>query len=233
MDALNRNARIAGLLYLGLALLGPIYLIYIPNVLFVPGDAVATTHNIASHEALLRLGVFVTIVGSTLEIFLGLALFRLFRNVDQPMALLLLVLALVSVPISFLNELNSIGALVFAQGAPFLSAFSAAQREAMVLVFVTLHHYGNIVNEVFWGLWLLPMGILTYKSGFLPRTIGIWLVLNCFAYLAQNVAGILFPQYLGTIENVAFPVQFGEIAFMLWLLIMGAKPRLSFARATT
>jgi Domain of unknown function (DUF4386) len=89
----------------------------------------------------------------------------------------------------------------------------------MTMLFLNLHHYGIVINEVFWGLWLLPFGLLVYKSGFLPRIIGAWLVLNCFAYLAQVVAGILFP------------LQFGELAIMLWLLIVGAKrPNLALVR---
>jgi uncharacterized protein DUF4386 len=231
MNDLNRKARIAGLLYLGLVLLGPIPLLLVPNALFVPGNAALTSHNIATHEALLRFGIFMDLVLSTLEIFVALALYRLFSDVDRSLATLLALLGIISVPISFVNELNSVGALLFAKGAPLLAAFGTAQREAMVLLFVNLHHYGNVFNEIFWGLWLLPFGILVYKSGFLPRILGIWLVLNCFAYIAQNVAGILAPQYMGTIQNIAFPVQFGEVAIMLWLLIMGARPRFSVARA--
>ena len=97
----------------------------------------------------------------------------------------------------------------------------------MTMLFLSLHRYGVIVNEVFWGLWLLPFSMLVYKSGFLPRVLGVWLVLNCFAYLAQSVTGILMPQYLNTVANVVFPLQLGEIAILLWLLIMGAKPRTS------
>lgn len=93
----------------------------------------------------------------------------------------------------------------------------------MVMLFLNLHHYGAIVNEMFWGLWLIPLGVLTYRSGFLPRFLGICLILNAFAYLAQNITGILWPQYLDAVANAAFPVQFGEVAFMLWLLIMGAR----------
>jgi hypothetical protein len=93
----------------------------------------------------------------------------------------------------------------------------------MTALFLNLHHYGIVVNEVFWGLWLLPFGILVHKSRFLPRLLGVWLMLNCFAYLVQVVAGVLLPQYAEMVSNIVFPVQFGEIAIMLWLLIMGAK----------
>jgi hypothetical protein len=225
MDSLNRRARIAGLLYLGLVLIGPFSLIYVPSVLFVPGNAAATASNIAAHASLLRLGIYADILGATLAIFLALALYQLFRDVDRNLGVLVVILGgIFSSALIFVNTLNHFGALFFAQGPAFLSAaFTAAQRDAMVMLFWNLHHYGNVINEMFWGLWLLPLGVLTYKSGFLPRIIGVWLVLNGFAYVAQNITGILWPQSLNTVQNIAFPIQFGEIAFMLWILIIGAR----------
>jgi hypothetical protein len=79
------------------------------------------------------------------------------------------------------------------------------------------------MNEIFWGLWLFPFGVLVIKSGFLPRILGVWLVVNCFAYLAIFFTGLLFPQYNNIVYNIAFPVLFGEMAIALWLLTMGAK----------
>ncbi|MDQ2681411.1 MAG: DUF4386 domain-containing protein [Candidatus Eremiobacteraeota bacterium] len=225
IGSLSRKARIAGLLYLALVLVGPIRLIYIPSVLFVSGHSAVTAHNIASHEMLFRIGIFSDLVTATLDIFVVLALYRLLGFVDRRLATLMLILGLVDVPIYFVNTLNDIGALLFSRGADFLSAFGEPQRDAMAMLFLNLHHYGAVVNEVFWGLWLLPFGILVYKSGFLPRALGMWLILNCFAYLAQNVTGILLPQFADIVENVSFPVQFGEIAIMLWLLIKGANEK--------
>jgi hypothetical protein len=233
MDSLDRSARIAGWLYLALVLLGPLPLLIVPNMLYVPGDAAATAHNVATHEALFRAGILDIVIGGVVEILVALALYRLLSGVDRSLAVALAVLGIVSVPIAFVNELNSVGALLFAKGTTFLPAFAPAQREAMVMMFVNLHHYGNVFNAMFWGLWLLPFGILVYRSGFLPRILGVWLVLNCFAYVAQSVTGILWPQYVETVANIAFPVQFGEVAIMLWLIIMGARPRLSFAPRAT
>jgi hypothetical protein len=147
--------------------------------------------------------------------------------VNRSLAMLMLVLGLIDVPIFFVNSLNDVGALLFARGADFLSAFGEPQRDAMVMLFLRLHHYGEVVNEVFWGLWLLPFGLLVYKSRFLPRLLGVWLILNCFAYLAQNVTGILLPQYTTVVSNISLPLQFGELAIMLWLLVLGANDRLT------
>lgn len=223
MGSLNRNARTAGLLYLMLVLVGPVRLIYIPSVLFVTGNAAATAHNIASHEALFRVGIFADLVAATLDIFVLLALYRLLNGVNRNLATIMVIFGLADVPIYFLNTLNDVGALLFARGANFLLAFGQSQRDAMTMLFLNLHHYGVVVNEVFWGLWLLPFGILVYKSGFLPRFLGVWLVLNCFAYLTETFTGVLLPQYADMAANVAFPLQLGEVAIMLWLIIKGAK----------
>ena len=225
MNSLSGKARVAGLLYVLLILVAPIRLIYIPSVLFVTGNAAATAHNIASHEALFRLGIFTDLVTAILDILVVLALYRLLSGVDRGLATLMVIFGLMDVPIYFVNTLNDFGALLFAGGADFLSAFTQAQRESITMLFVNLHRDGVTINEVFWGLWLLPFGLLVWKSGFLPRILGAWLVLNGFAYLAQNVAGVLFPQHLDLIENIALPVQFGELAITLWLVIMGANDK--------
>ncbi|MDP9025173.1 MAG: DUF4386 domain-containing protein [Candidatus Eremiobacteraeota bacterium] len=223
MSSLGRNARIAGFLYLLLVLAGPVRLIYIPSVLFVTGNAAATSHNIASHEALFRIGIFSDLLTATLDIAVVLALYRLLNGVNRNLAIVMVILGLADVPIYFCNTLNDVAALLFARGTDFLSAFGQTQQNAMTMLFLNLHHYGVVVNEVFWGLWLLPFGLLVYQSRFLPRILGAFLVANCMAYLAQVFAGVLLPQYAEMVSNVVFPLQFGEIAIMLWLIVMGAK----------
>jgi hypothetical protein len=123
----------------------------------------------------------------------------------------------------FLNTINDAAALLLARGADFLSAFDKPQRDALVMVFLRMHGQGILANEVFWGLWLFPFDLLVYKSRFLPRILGVWLMLNCFAYLATSVTGILWPQYEQRVSNWVFPVMFGELAIMLWLIFMGAR----------
>jgi hypothetical protein len=93
----------------------------------------------------------------------------------------------------------------------------------MAMQYLNLHHYGVVINTLFWGLWLLPFGILVYKSGFLPRFLGVWLILNGFAYLVQNFAGVVLPQYADIVGTITFPFQLGEVATVLWLIVMGAK----------
>src|SRR6202162_5151782 len=195
MSSIHNPGRVAGLLYLSL-LGAPLRLIYIPNTLFVTGNATATANNIAAHEMLFRLGIVSDLFTATMAIFLTLALYRLFQSVDQGLARLMVILgALMVTPIYFLNTINDAAALLFARGADFLSVFDKPQRDALVMVFLRMHGQGILANEVFWGLWLFPFGLVVYKSRYLPRILGYWLILNCFAYLATCVTGILWPQY--------------------------------------
>jgi hypothetical protein len=133
-------------------------------------------------------------------------------------------LIVVSVPIAFVNEMNSIAALVLVRGADFLSLFDKPQREALAMLFLNLHFHGLVVAELFWGLWLFPLALLVYRSRFLPRLLGVWLALAGFAWVVLSLIGILFPQVQDKVYSFTRPAVFGEIVFMLWLVIKGAKP---------
>jgi len=225
MTQLSRNARFAGLLYLTL-MAAPLRLIYIPNNIIVPGNPAATANNIAAHQALFRLGILADLFTATMSVFLTLALYRLFKDVDRDLARLVVILgSLMVAPIYFLNTLNDAAALMLVRGADFLAAFDKPQREALAMLFLRLHNHGVYVNEIFWGLWLLPFGMLVYKSRFLPRILGLWLILNCGVYVAHSVTAIMWPQYAARVWNTLFPLAMGELAIMLWMIIMGARQR--------
>jgi hypothetical protein len=157
--------------------------------------------------------------------FVALALYELLKGVNQRHALLMVLLIWVSIPIAFLNELNSIAALVLVRGADFLSIFDKSQREALAMLFLKLHGQGFVIAEMFWGLWLFPLAVLVYRSRFLPRFLGIWLALAGLAWVGLCVVGILLPLYQDKVYSYAQPAFFGEIALMLWLAIKGAKPQ--------
>ncbi len=226
MHPTDKAARIAGATYL-LLLVAPLRLIYIPSALFVRGNATATANNIAAHELLFRLGIVGDLFTGTMVIFVMLALYRLFKGVDQSLATLMVILGgLMVTPIYFLNSLNDAAALLLVRGADFLSVFEKTQRDALAMLFLRLHHQGVVVNEIFWGLWLLPLAFLVIRSGFLPRFLGVWLIINGFAYVITSFTGLLLPQYESMVSNITFPALLGELAFMLWLLIRGAKVQL-------
>jgi hypothetical protein len=229
-----KAARIAGAIYLLEVLVGPFSLIYVPTALIVSGNAAATAANILSHETMFRLAILADLFSGVISIFLMLALYRLFKDVDQNQAVLMVILGGVTVaPIFFLNALNWIAALALVHGGGFLAVFTTPQQYALAMFFIHLHCQGNIVNEVFWGLWLFPFGLLVMKSGFLPRFLGIWLLLDGFAYLVLSVVGILAPQYYNIVFTFAQPALFGELAIMLFLVIKGANvPPLTASAAT-
>ena len=225
---LSKNARAAGLLYLVGSLFGIVRLIYVPNALFVDGNATATANNIAEHELLFRFGIVSYLLCAALWIFVTLALYRLFKGVNQALAVLMVILgSLMVTPIFFANTVNDAAALLFVRGGGYLSVFDKPQRDAFARLFLDLHHQLDLANEIFWGLWLIPLGLLVYRSGFLPRILGVWLVIASVAYLILSFTGFLFPAYEDQVNNIAQPLLLGELATMLWLLIMGTneKPR--------
>ena len=223
MNPTQKSARIAGLLYLFITVTGVFSLMYVPKKLFVRDDAAATASNILAHEMLFRIDV----VNSTFSVigflFLALALYRLFRDVDQRQATVMVILVLVQIPISFVTEMIQLGALLLVRGGGYLSVFDKAQRNAFAMLFLKMNEQGTYVTEIFWGLWLFPLAVLVYRSRFLPRFLAVWLGINGMAYVVLSVANLLAPQYADLGFKIAFPAMLGELAFTLWLLIMGAK----------
>jgi Domain of unknown function (DUF4386) len=223
MHPLKKTARIAGAIYLSMVVIGPFGLIYVPTKLIVRGNAAATADNILAHETMFRLAILADLIGAVIFICLGIALYKLLSDVSRTWAGLMIAFVLVSAAVGFLNTLNNIAALTLFHGADFLAVFDKPQRDALAYLFVRMHSQGILINEIFWGLWLFPFGLLVFRSGFLPRFIGVWLMINCFGYVALSVTALFFPEYYGPAFKWAQPVLFGELAIMLWLLIKGAK----------
>jgi len=190
----------------------------------VSGDAAATANKIAASESLFRFGILSELAGFIGFIFVARALYRLFAGVNKANASLMVTLIVVSIPISLLNVLNETAALKLIHGGAFLSVFDKSQLNALAMLFLRLHFDGLMVAQIFWGLWLIPFGILVYKSGFLPRILGILLIIACFGYLANSLIGfgvalpIVITQVVGQLTICELPVIF-------WLLIMGAKDK--------
>ena len=224
MTPTRNPGRFAGMLYLLMSIVGFFAMGYVPGKLIVQGNAIATANNIAASGTLFRLGIAGQLIGMAGFIFVALALYDLLKGVNQRHALVMVLLIVVSIPIAFLNELNSIAALVLVRGVDFLSMLEKPQREALAMLFLKLHGQGLVVAEIFWGLWLFPLAMLVYRSRFLPRFLGIWLALAGFAWLILSFTSLLLPQYQDKVNTYSQPAFFGEIAFMLWLVIKGAKP---------
>ena len=226
MNSTKQQARVAGFLYLILALIAPIGLLYVPGKLIVSGNATATADNIRASEWLLRIGIASELIHQVIAVFLVLALYRLFKAVNETHAKQMVILgALVSVPIVFVNVLNDIAALVLVSGADFLSVFEKPQLDALAYLFLRLHGQGFAVASIFWGLWLFPFGMLVIRSGFIPRVLGVLLMIAGVAYLANAFATFILPRYAPLVSRVALPLEGAELPIVFWLLIWGAKRR--------
>jgi hypothetical protein len=199
--------------------------IFLPNC-SCTGDAGATVNNIAAHQWLFRFGIVGDLIGAVTLIFLVLAFYRLFKDVDHYLAMLVVILGgVMPALLYFVNVVSDSGSLMIVRGADFLSVFDKPQRDALVMLLLRLHDAQNTAAEMLWGLWLVPLAILVYRSGFLPRFLGVWLVINGSAYVVLCLTGELFPQYYNKAFIMSQPALFGELAFMLWLVIKGAKPQ--------
>jgi len=224
MSLIKNPGRVVGAWYLLLVFAGPLRLIYIPNKLFVAGNSAATAGNIAAHQWLFRAGMVSLLFGAIVLIFLTMAFYRLFKDVDQRLAVLLVITGGIMPALMDLVNVATDGVtLTLASGTGFAAAIDQAQRANLVGLFLHFNHQQNVAAEVLWGVWLLPMGLLTYRSGFLPRFIGVWLLLNGAAYVILSLTGILFPHYEDAVFMYSQPALFGELVIMFWLLIKGAR----------
>ncbi len=218
-------ARIAGLLYLVIVLTGMFSLAYVPAQLMNWDNAAQTFQNIKEKEFLFRLGIVSSLVCYTFFIFLPLALYRLLKSINQTQAVAMVVLAIVSVPIAFVNSLNNFAVLSLISEASYLKDLSAGQLQQQLMFYLDQYHSGILIVQVFWGLWLFPFGYLVFKSGILPKILGILLMAGCVGYLLNFLGNMLVSDYasLGISTYVRLPASIGEIGTCLWLLIAGAK----------
>ena len=223
MNSTKKTARIAGVLYLVNGVTGFFGIIYVPGRLIVSGNATATANNILASERLFRLGIASELICAVEFVFLFWILYRLLGGVNKTHASLMVILGLVFVPIMVVNTLSEIGALMLLHSADFLSVFDKRQLETMAMLFLDLHRYGYVVGWIF-GLFHFHFGVLVFRSGFLPRILGVLLIAACFGYLADSLTPLLLPGYTNIVGRFAsIPLTLGEPAIILWLLIMGAK----------
>lgn len=224
MYSIKKTARLAGLLYFVWIITGLYGMFYIPSQINMKGDAATTAKNILSNEFLFRTSIVNDIISSTIWVFMVLVLYQMFKHVSQHQAKLLVALVIVQIPTVFFMEAFNITSLMIFKGE-ILKTFELSQRQDLAMLFLKISDYGVLILETFWGLWLFPLAILVYRSRFLPRFLGVWLIITGFFYLVLSFTSLMLPQYKDMVLNSVFalPAELGEVAFMLWLLIMGAK----------
>ena len=222
MNSIKKTARIAGFLYLIMAITG-IFGEYVRSTLIAYGDAAATASNIMASESLFRIGFISDLTMITCYFLTACVLYMLLKPVNKNIALLFVLFTLGSVSVMFINALNQFATLLLLSGAGYLTIFGADQLNALAMLFLNLHKYGYTIAQIFFGLWLLPLGYLIFKSGYFPRILGILVMIACFGHLLEFFQVFLFPGY----EVIAYPglvaAVIGEFSLMFWLLIKGAK----------
>ena len=223
MTSRKKQARIAGLLYLMLVPTGIFSLIYVPSTLIVSGDAAATIQNIEASELLYRSGIYVGLLSSLIYLLVALALYRLLKHVSEMQATLMVAFVVLGVAASFANSFNMLAVLIILGKPDFLSVFDPAQLEGIAYLFVRLESHGTQILQIFWGLWLIPMGILVYRSGFIPKIIGVSLWMAAAAYLMSNFTFVLLPQYKAALSPIITGLEMLELPIILWLVIVGAR----------
>ncbi|HSS62025.1 MAG TPA: DUF4386 domain-containing protein [Candidatus Limnocylindrales bacterium] len=222
--ASNRTlARIAGLLYLVVGVGGG-FGEYVRSSVRVAGDAAATAANVAGHVSLLRIGFVTDLVDFVCFLGVGLVLYRLLRSVDPGVAVAMLVINAVSVGIQALNMLNQVAALLVATQPGYTAGMSHEATQGLVLLLMDMQHQGYVIAQIFFGLYLLPLGYLVYRSHMFPRALGVLLAIGCGGYIAGVAADYLSPTFDSTLA-VYFGILGGlaELAFLLWLLVFGTR----------
>lgn len=233
MNDIKRQARTAGLLYVLLAILGVISLIVIPSRMIVSGDATATAERIMESGGLWRVGIAVELIGGVAFIFLAILLYRLFKGVNDLHALMMMILALMSVPIGLVGTSFGMMAQSVFSGPDFLSGMGQAQLNTMGYMFLRMRNLGTGVEAVFWGLWLFPFGLLVMRSGFIPRVLGVLLLIGGTGYVVGAFGPLLLPQCHGVISQVATVLEMGELPIIMWLAIWGARVKPAEAGSVT
>ena len=222
MNTTEKIARFAGFAYLTNILTG-VFAQYVRSTLIVPGDAAATADNIMASQLLFRLGFMSDLIMVAAYLMMGLFFYMLLRPVNQNVALLMLMLNLAGVPMLGINTLNEFAPLLLLNGASYLQAFPAAQLQALVMFFLDLQDYGYLIAAISYGAYLLPLGYLVFKSGYLPRLLGVLLMIASFGQMIPLFQMSLLPGY----DVITYPglgvAVLAEFSFCLWLLIKGAK----------
>jgi hypothetical protein len=224
MDSTRSLARRAGLLYVLASSTAPFSYLYVPDSLIMQGDALATADRVRSSEGLLRAAIIGELYSATLLVFAALALYQLFKGVHQRASTLMAVMILVSVPISYVNTLFHVAPLILLKSPAIAAVLDPRQVAAQVTLFLRLHNYGLVINQIFWGLWLFPIGVLVMRSGFIPRWLGVPLFFAGAGYVLNSLGMLVLPPSLRWITEKLQILGVGELPFFtFYLLIWGAR----------
>jgi len=222
-DSTLKTARFAGILYFIFAVLGIYVFMYVQPKIMVRNDAAGTLNNMVTHEFLYRTSLVANVITDILFIAVALILYRLLKHVNINQARMMVVIVLISIPIALMGDILEITALGMIKGGT-LSSFQEDQARQIAFMLVKISSTSGQMLTLPWGLWLLPLAYLVYKSGFIPKIFGILLLINGLGYVINNFFFLLLPDLQPTVVQYIFPTYFmGELPFIFWLLIKGAR----------
>lgn len=224
MTSPRRLARIAGLCYLAVAIFGGFAHLYVRARVYTPGDAATTAANITADASLVRIGIVADLAQATFFLFVVLALSRLLHQGNKDVARAMIIFVAIAVGITSLNMVHQLGALLVATDPSYASALGAAGSDALVLLLLDLQHYGYLIAQIFFGLWLFPLGLLAYRSAMFPRPLCILLMVATICFLVDVLLQFLAPELADTISGlILMPATIGEVWMLAYLLIKGVR----------
>ncbi|MEO5953972.1 MAG: DUF4386 domain-containing protein [Chloroflexia bacterium] len=224
MDSPLRLARIAGLLYLIVAVFGGFAFAYVLARVYTPGDASVTAANVLANSGLVRIGIVADLIQATVFAFLGMTFYQLLKPVNKNAARSMMILVAIATTIMCLNLVFEFAAMFVATNPSYATAFGAAGSNALVLLLLDMHHYGFLIAQVFFGLWLIPLGYLAYKSAMFPRALGVVLIAGGTCYLIDLLVKFLLPDLAATTSGfLVITPTIAELWMVGYLLIKGVK----------
>jgi len=204
--------------------IAPVGLVYAPAKIFVGGDPAATADNVRHFGGLLHAAMACDLAHQLICVFLIIALYKLFRPVNEFLAKQVVIFgALLSVPIMFINVLNDVAAEFLANQPLYQNAFDTDQINALIYLFMQLHGQGIVVASIFWGIWLIPFGMLVIRCGFIPKIFGYLLFLAGAGYIVNSFTSLVLPEYASIVSPIAGATNIAEVPIIFWLAFWGAR----------
>ena len=220
----KRLARIAGLLYLAVGILGAFAFAAVYSAMYVAGDAAATASKLVANAGLVKIGVAADLIQVVVWVFLALTLYVLLRHVSGYAARAMVVLVAIGASLSFVNILFEFQGMRVATEPTYTAAVGAAGATALAMLMLDLQHYGYYIAGIFFGLWLVPLGYLTFKSGMFPKVLGIVLVVGGVGYLFDTLSALVAPELTPTIHAIAAALGIvAEVSLLAYLLVKGVR----------
>jgi hypothetical protein len=215
--------RMAGGCYLVTIVMGVAAEVFVRGRLIVRDDAAATAANILAHEPLYRFGLAADLVMLVAYIAVTLLFYVLFKPVSRSLSLLAAFFSLMGIAVLAVNSLNHVAPLLLLGRASYLGAFEPAQLQALALFALRLHAYGYNISGVFFGAYCVALGYLIFRSGFLPRILGMLMAIGGLGYLTSSFALFLWPAAAARLPDFTLLGGIAELSLTLWLVVMGVN----------